>query len=316
MDGVILHIRSPSGPNGKRGCHLGSAMVSLGRWAWAHALGHCHIGVSRLVACVCTPLRIPATCVRCIARSLWASIGWERRRASAYDALLRVLALQCLQGHLLAVVAAIGVAADVHCNRIWHCRCLTAAVVCCTQVEGDVTRAVALCALVATAPLFPPKHKPLNTLGGVQAIGQRYRNWMNVYPNREWGPTRATEREAKGDVALMRAAASREAVGIVAGRLRAEADAQHLGLREHDVPDASSASSSAPDGTSLKDKRVRIRILEREIRKVEAGRSSLVTCKRCNAWVHLAGISRHMKTALCKGSAASPHSEALPNLGP
>ena len=55
-------------------------------------------------------LRIPAICVRCIARSLWTAIGWERRRASAYDALLRVLALQCLQGHLLAVVAAIGVA--------------------------------------------------------------------------------------------------------------------------------------------------------------------------------------------------------------
>ena len=110
----------------------------------------------------------------------------------------------------------------------------------------------------------------------------------------------------------MRAAASREAVGIVAGRLRVEADAQHPGLRERDVPDASSASSSAPDGTPLKEKRVRLKILQEEIRKVEAGSSSLVTCKRCSAWVHQAGISRHMKTALCKGSATPPHSESLP----
>ena len=132
---------------------------------------------------------------------------------------------------------------------------------------------------------------------------------------REWGPTRATERKAKADMALMRAAATREAVGTVVGRLRAEADAKHAGLRERDVPDASSASSSAPDGMSLKEKRVRLNILEEEIRKVEAGRSSLVTCKRCSAWVHLAGISRHLKTALCKGSATPPHSEPLPNLG-
>ena len=95
MDGVILHIRSPSWPKGKRGCHLGSAMVTLGRWVWAHAAGHCLIGVLRAVACVVAPLRIPAICVRCIARSLWTSIGWERRRASAYDALLRVLASVC-----------------------------------------------------------------------------------------------------------------------------------------------------------------------------------------------------------------------------
>ena len=76
----------------------------------------------------------------------------------------------------------------------------------------------------------PRQHKPFKTLGGVQAFGQRYRAWMNVYPKREWGPTRATEPEAKADMALMRAAATREAVGTVAGRLRAEADAQHAGL--------------------------------------------------------------------------------------
>ena len=223
MDGVILHILSPSWPSGKRGYHLGSAMVTRCRWVWAHAAGHCLIGVLRAEACVVARLRIPAICVRCIARSLWTSLGWDRRRASAYDALLRVLALQCLQGHLLAVVAAIGVAADVHCNRIWHCRCLTAAVVCCTQVEGDVARAVALCALVATAPLFPPKHKPLNTLGGVQAVGQRFLAWMHFYPKREWGPTRATEPEAEADLALMRTAESRQAVGTIAGHLRAQA---------------------------------------------------------------------------------------------
>ena len=54
--------------------------------------------------------------------------------------------------------------------------------------------------------------------------------------------------------------------------------------------DASRASSSAPDATSLKEKRVRLEILEEKIWKVEIGRSSLVACQRCSARVHL---SRH-----------------------
>ena len=65
--------------------------------------------------------------------------------------------------------------------------------------------------------------KPLNRLGGVQAIGRRYRAWMNVLGRREWGPTRAFERKATADMALMRAAATPEAVRTIAGRLRAEA---------------------------------------------------------------------------------------------
>ena len=63
--------------------------------------------------------------------------------------------------------------------------------------------------------------KPLNKLGGVQAIGRRYRAWMKVLGRREWGPTRAFERKATADMALMRAAATPEAVRTIAGRLRA-----------------------------------------------------------------------------------------------
>ena len=49
---------------------------------------------------------IVSSAAACLVAPLWTCIGWERRRASAYDALLRVLALQCLQGHQADVVCA------------------------------------------------------------------------------------------------------------------------------------------------------------------------------------------------------------------
>ena len=64
-------------------------------------------------------------------------------------------------------------------------------------------------------PLFPPKHKPLNTLGCVQATERGYRAVMKVLGGTEWGPTRAKEGKAKADLALMRAAAAREAAGTI-----------------------------------------------------------------------------------------------------
>ena len=59
------------------------------------------------------------------------------------------------------------------------------------------------------------------------------------------GPTRATEAEANADRAAMRGAASREAVGAVAERLRAEAATQYARGSQGDVAAPSGADASA-----------------------------------------------------------------------